>query len=124
VADLWRNLGVIAAYLFFGMCGVLVFVAPSVSLAAQGGRVFIYIWGGCCFAGSVLGLIGIIWRLVFTELWGVSFAAAASLTWATALVLQAVKTDSAVALTAAGLASALTVLLLQRWLDANRPPRR
>lgn len=118
------DLGVLFAYAFFAMCGVLVTVAPSVSLAAQGGRIFVYVWGACCLVGSVFGLTGIIRRRIFIELWGASLTGSASLTWAVALILQAISTRSAVALTAAGLASALTVLLLQRWLDAHRSPRR
>jgi hypothetical protein len=118
------DLGVVLAYLFFAMCGVLVIVAPSVSLAAQGGRIFVYVWGASCLVGAVLGLAGVIRRRIFVELWGASLTGSASLTWAVALILQAVATRSAVALTAAALASALTVLLLQRWLDARRSPRR
>lgn len=116
--------GALVAYLFFGMCGVLVFFAPSVSLAVQGGRLVIYAWGAFCLIGSALGVVGYLRKRTITELWGASFAAAASLTWAVALVLQAIATDNAVALTAAGLASALTALLLQRGIDANRSPRR
>lgn len=121
--SLRSELGILTAYSFFGVCGMLVFVTPSVSLAVQGGRFIVYAWAGFCLLGAVMGCLGIVRRSIFTELWGASLTASASLTWAVSLVLQAIDTENAATLTAAGMASALTVLLLQRWLDANRSPR-
>lgn len=119
-----RNVAVTVAYLFFGFCGVLVFFSPSVALAEQGGVIVVFAWGGCCIAGAVLGLIGIAFDRTLVELLGIGATAAASLTWAAALALQADHTGSAVPLTAACMASASAGLLLQRWLDASRSPRR
>jgi hypothetical protein len=116
-----RNGFVAVAYLLLGCSGILAFIAASTSLVQQGGPAIAMLWGVVSLSGSVLGLFGLVTSRVVVELIGAALGAAASLTWVAALLLQAVSTGSLIPLTAACMVTMLTVLLLQRWVDAGRP---
>lgn len=120
-ALLWaRRYGlVVIAYLLLGLSGVLAFFSASSSLLQQGGLVIVVAWGVFCLTGSILGLFGISTGRTLFELLGCGLGASASLTWTVSLVLQAVARGNALPLTAACMAGMLTVLLIQRWVDAS-----
>ena len=121
----WKGF-VVTAYLLLGVAGVSALQTASVSLEKQGGLVIIIAWIGCCILGMTLGLSGFLLSRVALEIIGIGLLTAASLTWATAVVLQAVSTSNSVArtVTAICLALAVAALLAQRWLDVARSPHR
>jgi hypothetical protein len=121
----WKAFAV-AAYLLLGLAGISALQTPSISLEQQGGIIIIFAWSSCCIFGMLLGLCGFIFRKVALEIIGIGLLTAASLTWATAVILQAMSGTNSVARTVTAICLALTVaaLLAQRWLDVSRPPNR
>lgn len=116
--------GLTVAYVMLTLSGVLTFFAvPSTSLAQQGGQIIVVAWGLLCLLGGLGAIYGLFSRKLLVELIGGALGATASLLFVAALVLQAVRTGSAVPLTAASMLSMLTALLVQRWVDAWRPRR-
>jgi len=119
-----RLVSMMLAYVMLGLAGILtLLVTPSAALAREGGQTLVIIWGTLCLIGGFLGLTGLFLRKTLIELIGGGLAATVSLTWTASLVLQAISTWSPVALPAACVAGALTLLLVQRQVDAWRPRR-
>lgn len=121
----WKGF-VIAAYLLLGVAGFSALQTASISLEKQGGLVIIFAWSGCCIFGMILGFTGFLLNRVVLEIIGIGLLTAASLTWATAVILQAMTGTNSVArtVTAICLALAVAALLAQRWLDVSRSPHR
>lgn len=121
----WKVFAV-AAYVLLGIAGISALQTPSVSLEQQGGLVIIIAWSGCCILGMLMGLIGFLLKKVYIEILGIGLLTAASLTWATAVILQAVTGTNNVARTVTAICLALSVaaLLAQRWLDVSRSSHR
>lgn len=114
----------IVAYGMFVTAGVLGLTStPSPTLQRQGGVIILVAWSIICLIGGVTALTGLFGRWPVIEFIGLGLCSVASLTWVSALVLQAVHTASTVPLTAAFLAGTTTALLAQRWVDALRRPR-
>lgn len=110
-----RKLFLLTSYALLGSCGALVFVAvPSNSLVSQGGRLIAYIWGVFCLVGGASAIAGVILNKRAWEVLGAALGATASLTWCTALVLQAVSTQSGLPLTAACMVASLTGMFAHR----------
>jgi hypothetical protein len=112
------RLWLIVAYGLFTCSGVLALIGPSPVLLKQGGHTIAVAWAVCCFACAVAGLYGTLRRRVVVELGGLTLGASASLTWAAALIMQAVDTHSVSSLTAASLALTSVTLVGQRWVEA------
>jgi len=121
----WKGF-IVAAYLFLGIAGISALQTPSVSLERQGGYVIIVAWSAFCVLGMLLGLLGFLLRRIVFEIVGIGLLTAASLTWALAVILQAMATPNNLARTVTAICLALTVaaLLAQRWLDVARSPHR
>lgn len=121
----WKGF-VVAAYILFGIAGISAIQTPSVSLEKQGGLIIIVAWSSCCILGMVMGLAGFLLRRIILEILGVGLLTAASLTWAVAVILQAMSGTNTVARTVTAICLALIVaaLLAQRWLDVSRSPHR
>lgn len=118
------NIAVTMAYAFFATAGVFAFFSPSAALAQQGGAVIVFAYAALCLIGAISGLVGIAIRHTYTELVGVVAVITASLTWTLSVIFQAFATDNPSFGTAACMGCALAGLVLQRWLDASRSPRR
>lgn len=109
------NLLLLISYALLGSCGVLVFVAlPSSPLVKQGGYLVVYIWGVFCLVCGATCIAGLLFRWRALEVVGIALGISAVVTWVAALVLQAVKTDNALPLTAACMVAALAGLLAHR----------
>lgn len=121
----WKGF-VVTAYILFGIAGVSALQTPSVSLEQQGGLIIIIAWSVCCMLGMVLGLTGFLLGRIALEIIGIGLFTAASLTWALAVILQAMTGTNSVARTVTAICLALIVaaLLAQRWLDVSRSPHR
>lgn len=121
----WKGF-VVTAYLLLGIAGISALQTPSVSLEQQGGSIIIIAWSACCLLGMTLGLCGFLLSRIVVEIMGIGLLTAASLTWATAVILQAMTGTSGIARTVTAICLALTVtsLLAQRWLDVSRSPYR
>lgn len=121
----WKGF-VVTAYLLFGIAGISALQTPSMSLEQQGGLIIIIAWSACCTLGMVLGLAGFLLGRIVLEIIGIGLFTAASLTWALAVVLQAMSGTNSVARTVTAICLALIVsaLLAQRWLDVSRSPYR
>lgn len=119
----WKGF-VVTAYLLLGTAGISALWTPSVSLEKQGGNLIIAVWSSCCVLGMSLGLSGFLFRKTVLEILGVGLLTTASLTWAAAVILQAVtqSNDAARTVTAICLALSVAALLTQRWLDVARSP--
>lgn len=105
------------------IAAVFVVVDPSPSLLREGGYLVVITWGIFCLLGGLCNLVGLMTKRRLTRLFGASLSASASLTWATSLILQAVTTNSA-ARTAACLASVLTLIFTQQWVNVYMESRR
>lgn len=121
----WKGF-MVTAYLLLGISGVSALQTASVSLQQQGGLIIIIAWSSCCILGMVLGFAGFFFSRIVLEILGIGLLTAASLTWAAAVVLQAMTRTSGLAQTVTAICLALTVasLLAQRWLDVSRSPHR
>jgi hypothetical protein len=121
----WKGF-VVTAYLLLGIAGFSALQTASVSLERQGGLIIIIAWSACCILGMIFGLSGFLLSRVVLEIIGVGLLVAASLTWATAVILQAMSASNSVArtVTAICLALAVAAFLAQRWLDVARSPHR
>ena len=113
----------IITYVLFALSGILALTGSSPVLLREGGHAIAVAWGVCCVTGAVIGVGGTLSRRVAIALIGQSLGATASLTWAVALIMQAVATHSRSPLTAACLALASVLLIVQRWVDAVRDLR-
>lgn len=110
-----RRAVLLLSYLLLGSAGLLVFVSvPSSSLVDQGNWFIVYTWGTFCLVGGVLGGAGLIFQKRPIEVLGAALGVTASLTWCTALVLQAVSVGSAVPLTAACMTASLAAMFAHR----------
>lgn len=108
----------LAAYLQLASSGGLVFTAtPSRSLEQQGGPLITIVWGVLCLVCGLAGCAGLLARRPLLEVVASFMGITASLTWAAALVLQAVHTRSALPLTAACMVGALTAMFAERWAE-------
>jgi hypothetical protein len=121
----WKGF-VVTAYILFGIAGFSALQTPSVSLEQQGGFIIIVAWSSCCLLGMTLGLTGFLLGRIVLEILGIGLFTAASLTWALAVILQAMTGSNGVARTVTAICLALIVaaLLAQRWLDVSRSPHR
>jgi hypothetical protein len=119
----WKGF-VVTAYLLMGVAGGFSLQAPSASLQKQGGYIIIVAWSACCILGMLFGLSGFLLSRGVLEIIGIGLLTAASLTWATAVILQAVSNTNSVAVAAICLALAVTALFVQRLLDVARSPNR
>lgn len=118
------NLLLLTSYALVGTCGALVFVAvPSSSLVRQGGYLVAYIWGVFCLACGLSCIAGLLLRRRVLEVVGIALGISAVVTWVAALVLQAVKTGSALPLTAACMVAGLAGLLAHRLSVVVGRPR-
>lgn len=117
--DTWLYL----TYVLLAASAGLALSGPPPVLLAQGGRAVSIAWGVCCLLGAATGCYGTARRRIVIELMGLTFGASASLTWATALILQSVDTHSRAPLTSACLALTIVVLIGQRWVEAARRGR-
>lgn len=119
----WKGF-VVTAYLLMGVAGVSALQTPSASLKEQGGYIIIVAWSAFCILGMLFGLSGFLLSRGVLEIIGIGLLTAASLTWATAVILQAMANTNSVAVAAICLALAVTALLIQRLLDVARSPNR
>lgn len=112
----------VTAYFLLGIAGVSALQTPSISLEQQGGLIIIIAWSSCCILGMFMSLVGFLFKRVLIEILGIGLLTAASLTWATAVILQATTGTNTVARTVTAICLALSVaaLLAQRWLDVSR----
>lgn len=118
------NLLLLISYGLIGSCGVLVFVAvPSSTLVKQGGWLVAVIWGVFCLVCGVACIAGLLFRWRVLEVIGIALGISAVVTWVAALVLQAVKTSSALPLTAACMVAGLAGLLAHRLRVVVSRPR-
>jgi hypothetical protein len=117
-----RDMALLACgYVLFAVSGVLaLLLIPSPSLKSQGGQAIVDVWAAFCVVGGISGATGLLWPLKLVELVGVILLGSASLTWTTSLILQAVVTSTAVPLTAAAIAGALTSVLAHRAMIVVR----
>ena len=115
----WRtDAWLLACYLLFGASGALAAAGSSPVLQVQGGRIITVAWSICGLLGCVTGIMGTLRDRPMWEVLGLTIGASASLTWAAALIMQAVDTHSRSPLTAACLALTSVMLIAQRWVDA------
>lgn len=117
-----RNGFMALAYLLIATSGVCSIALPSPSLSKQGGFYIALAWAVFAGGGGLIGLIGIITRKAVLDVTGACACASACLVWCGAVVLQAVSTGSATAITAACLAGAIAALFARRWVDAMQSP--
>ena len=119
----WKGF-VVTAYFLMGVAGISALQTPSASLQQQGGYIIIVAWSACCILGMLFGLSGFLLPRGVLEIIGIGLLIAASLTLATAVILQAVANTNSVAVAAICLALAVTALFVQRLLDVLRAPHR